>query len=437
MSSKTLVFTSAALVYGAFAQGGFYRPQALTLLALTAIAVFVSGPLMAWRDWFRLPRSTQIGIIITGLGITTAIVVRPITDSILSVAVHLTAVLAAILGVRLGRRAEFVQILRLLSWTGVAVALIGLVGVAFHNEPLALEAQGNWRAASTLTYANAMAALLVPCLAAAMLRIRQAAPTATLEGAIIIGGFIASMSRGSALGVALGVVLVLATGGRGLLAAATRSLLGGLVIGAAAIPSVFGPSRPWLVAIGLLAGILATTAGSSMSRLLKRWPVALALIGATAAVALLFAPRMTSEIVDRALNEDRLQIWQAAWDAGREGPLFGQGLGRFEVYEVRYGTLFRIRYAHNEFLQALVETGWPGAAALATGSAFGAWGLWARRRRDDVWYLAVLVVTTFGIHGLTDFIWHVPAVGFATALWYGAAVSRAIEPSVSVEPVGS
>jgi hypothetical protein len=423
VNQKTLGFISAALVYGALAQGGFYRTQALTLMALTAITVFAGGPRQAWRDWSELPRTTRIGIAITAAAMTIAIAVRPIADSILSVAVHLTAVLAAVVGVRLGRRSEIAHILRLLSWTGVAVALLGLVGVAFHHEPLALEAQDNWRAASTLTYANSMAAFLVPCFAAALMRMRQVAPTASIEAAIIIGGFAATMSRGSAVGLAVGVVLVLATGGRRLLGTAGRSLLGGSIIGAAAAPSIFGTSRPILVAGGLALGLAVTAASGSLSRL-STTAVALALVAATAVVAAVFAPQTTSEIVDRAINEDRLQIWTATWETARDGPIFGQGLGHFEVYEVRYGEIFRIRYAHNEFLQALVETGWPGAIALAIGSILGAWGLWRRRSKDDEWFLAVLVVATFGVHGLTDFIWHVPVVGLATALWYGAAVGR-------------
>ena len=54
---------------------------------------------------------------------------------------------------------------------GVAVAMTGWLGVALHQRPWGLPSQGLWRAASTLTYANATAALLVPLALVALARL--------------------------------------------------------------------------------------------------------------------------------------------------------------------------------------------------------------------------------------------------------------------------
>jgi hypothetical protein len=54
---------------------------------------------------------------------------------------------------------------------GVAVAMTGWLGVALHQRLWGLPSQGLWRAASTLTYANATAALLVPLALVALARL--------------------------------------------------------------------------------------------------------------------------------------------------------------------------------------------------------------------------------------------------------------------------
>lgn len=419
MPSRTALFASAAIVYGLIAQGAFYRPQAFTLLALAALALFADGWRPAMAAWFDLPRLTRIGIQVTLAAITVAVVMRPSTASILPVTIHSTAVVGSLVGVRIRREGQVGGVMLAMSLAGVLVALLGAIGVAWHREPLALQAQGIWRAASTLTYANAMAAALVPCIAAACWRIRAGIPTGSVELSIMIGGMVATMSRGSALGMAIGVVALAVTTGRDAFAGFGRPLVGGAIIGASALPSVFGEGRPLLLFLGLLLGVGLANSRRSVPLLHGDWRVIGAVAAGVALAVLLLAPSATGQIVDRAVNEDRLQIWDAAWQAARSDPIFGQGLGVFEVFQERYGQLFRIRYAHNELLQALVETGWVGAFGLALGSALGLLGYLTRRTPRGDWGLGIFVVVTFGIHGLTDFIWHISVVGFLTAIWYG------------------
>jgi hypothetical protein len=94
---------------------------------------------------------------------------------------------------------------------GGLVAATGWVGVAWRVTPWALEDQGVWRAATTLTYANAAAGLLVPLalLAVARLAARPGVP-ANLAVWLLLVGVGATLSRGGALALAVGAA-VLAT----------------------------------------------------------------------------------------------------------------------------------------------------------------------------------------------------------------------------------
>src|SRR5207245_997371 len=81
---------------------------------------------------------------------------------------------------------------------------IGLLGVAFHVSPWSMRATGLWRAASTLTYANALGALLVLSVPAALvLAAERPGPIARVFTFLILAGVLASLSRGAFLGMAV------------------------------------------------------------------------------------------------------------------------------------------------------------------------------------------------------------------------------------------
>jgi O-antigen ligase len=119
------------------------------------------------------------------------------------------------------------------------------------------------------------------------------------------------------------------------------------------------------------------------------------------------------------VDESRLAVWAASLRA-LEGArwLTGYGLGTFAVAAteaVRYlqGVGLKLDgmagFAHNEYLQILVETGLPGLGVVL-------WGV-ARvlgRSRGDRWLTAALAAAAF--HATVDFSFHTPAVAVLLAV---------------------
>ncbi len=75
-------------------------------------------------------------------------------------------------------------------------------------------------------------------------------------------------------------------------------------------------------------------------------------------------------------NEFRRWTWIGTARMARSNPVFGTGIGAYELTYPRYAeTAFTI-HAHNSYLQLMAETGYPGAlaalACLAAAAAFGA-----------------------------------------------------------------
>jgi hypothetical protein len=108
-----------------------------------------------------------------------------------------TVVLLAVRRLTLGQREALAAAV---VTVGVLAAAIGWVGVAWRITPWALADQGLWRAATTLTYANAAAGLLVPMalLAVARLAARPGVPAIAAACLLLIGAG-ATLSRGGAL----------------------------------------------------------------------------------------------------------------------------------------------------------------------------------------------------------------------------------------------
>jgi hypothetical protein len=183
------------LVYGTVAQGGFYPVQAMTLAAATLVCAVLFGG--------RIPRPVVFGFAALALGIGLSWALRPEGDPRVATAVLVIAIGATVIGARV--RASWSTVCGLLLLIGAGASLIGIAATVAHREPYALEAQGIWRAASTLTYANSLGAVLVPCFAAAAIRL--AARSTFLERlgtAAIVAGSIASLSRAAWVSVVLG-----------------------------------------------------------------------------------------------------------------------------------------------------------------------------------------------------------------------------------------
>ncbi|MBC6982485.1 O-antigen ligase [Caulobacter sp. 17J80-11] len=135
--------------------------------------------------------------------------------------------------------------------------------------------------------------------------------------------------------------------------------------------------------------------------------------------------------------EVRRAIFEAHWRAFQASPLVGYGPGSFEAINDaimtpgNYDTLWRIRAAHNAWLEQLETVGLLGFLPLL---ALVAWPL-ARitlaardpRRRGVVWLRATTCAALLiGLHGLSDYALQEPSIVLAFATLLGVAYAAAV-----------
>jgi O-antigen ligase len=140
-------------------------------------------------------------------------------------------------------------------------------------------------------------------------------------------------------------------------------------------------------------------------------------------------------------SDSRLEFWRDSLPILKDHPL-GIGLRNFEkvfpVYNVSMLADKRLEYAHNDYLQLLIEAGWIGFIALLTGFSIFMWKSASRIRRLDLHYdplryfLAVGAFSgliSLAFHSFFDFNLQIPAncVYFVTlmAILYSCAWQHA------------
>ncbi len=186
----------AALAAALVAPGGYYGSgQRLVAVLVSAAAVLALG---AWRPSIvaRHPIS-RVCAALAGWSVASAALAGDWTSAVSTVLVLAGAVVVVLTCARLDVEQRD-QLATAVVGLGVVVALSGWAGVAWHKAPLALEDQGLWRAATTLTYANAAAGFLAVVALLSLARSTGSPPsglhaTATL---VLLTGLGATLSRG-------------------------------------------------------------------------------------------------------------------------------------------------------------------------------------------------------------------------------------------------
>lgn len=130
--------------------------------------------------------------------------------------------------------------------------------------------------------------------------------------------------------------------------------------------------------------------------------------------------------------EGRLIIWRDSLGILRDYPLFGIGLGNYGGAFKHYSSMNTMvfpRYAHNEWLEALLTQGWVGFAPFAL--MFLALGRVLVRSvrqaigRDRLWKMGVLSgLSGLAIHSFTEFNFHLPAIAITAALMMGLLLAH-------------
>jgi O-antigen ligase len=194
-----------------------------------------------------------------------------------------------------------------------------------------------------------------------------------------------------------------------------------------------------VLVVGLLAshsrgGLLAFAAGSlAVVVFLRRWRVlVLPILAAVVAIGFLWvdvsATRAAFET--RSLRQSRLGLWSDAARMVPDFPVLGAGFNAFGTSYARYQTVERYEWygeAHNEYLQAVVDTGLAGAALVAA-LLFTLLRRGARAAAGTIFDAGVFgALLACAMHNVVDFNWQIPANAATFAALAGIVMRRAAD----------
>ena len=439
----------AALATGLLRQGAAYTAGQLALGLFLAAALFlaVSGSPPSAADIRRPPVPALLGLAAWAL-LDAALHGSPGRGAAPALLV------AGIVGVfavcrRLPDAGREILLMGIIA-SALVVAATGWLGLAFRIAPWRWEAQGVWRASSTLTYPNATAAVLVmvALLVLALLTERGRSLPLGLAATGLLVGAGATLSRAGLLALlAGGVVLVALARPRRVARASIGPVLGAAVALGGLVPSMgaSGGASPVWAATGLLAGLII---GGGLASVGPRGAIALVsgacLFGVLAVVTL--GPDRLAGAADHVAgvrltleSPERFEATRVALDTLGDRPLTGGGPGLVEWRWMHAnGSSTTVRYVHNEYVQLTAELGLVGAALLAAALLTLAWALWKRRDAGPsrpLWAGVVAGICALAVHSASDFVWHIPAIPLVAAALVGLVLPpRDREPGPSDQP---
>ncbi|MCP2250978.1 O-antigen ligase family protein [Lentzea aerocolonigenes] len=389
------------------AQGGYYLPGRVMSGLLVGVAVVLARP----RPNLVAALGGAFALWAAARGLIEGDVLSAL-PAVAAAAVFVGAVLVAAQADQEQRE----LLATVVVGVGGLVAFTGWVAVVFRVPSWTTVAEGLLRAASTLTYPNAAAAVMAAA-AVLSLVLRPTLPTMGLTY-LLCTGIGATMSRAGVIALAAGLlVLCVCRGFKTTVIAAAPPLLGAAVAVAALLPTMRVADEPQvLVAVGgLVAGALVALGLRRLGRFVV--PVAVLLAAGGAAAAAGFADRLSTRV--SFSSPDRSQAAQAALELVAKSPVLGVGPGNGSFFFARGNEGTRVmRYVHNEYLQVLVELGAVGLLLALGVVAAVLIALW-RGRGTPLWAGAVAAVVVVLVHSGFDFLWHLPVVLIVAGLCAG------------------
>ncbi len=429
----------AALAGALAAQGAYYGVGQWPVIVLLAGALLVSGRARPWSSSDTRFAPLAVCAVLAGWATVRAAAAGDVADG-MGVVALLAAVAATVL---LARRTTDVDALGVAAVAlGVFTALTGWVGVAWRMSPWALEDQGLWRAATTMTYANAAAGVLAALALVALghLAAHPRSRLTALSVCMVLTGLGATLSRGGLLAMAVGVAALAALlGARAVARVALAPVVGASVALAALVPSMSANADPHPVtaSAGLVGG-LALTGWLLGGAGRRRAVVLVAALAVALGLALASGDGWQGGTAVRqgrftAASPDRADAANAAFRLVGEHPVVGVGPGRATLSWVGHdGTTLVAKYAHNEYLQVLAELGAVGLVVLL--ALFVTVARAVRETRPShpsvpLWAGATAGLVALAAGSALDFLWHVPAVPLVGGLLVGITVPKAKEKS--------
>jgi hypothetical protein len=438
----------AALAAATVGQGAYYRRVNIVCAVLLVLA---AAALLARRRLATLRPSRWV---LAGLGVMSASAV--ITGLLaghlagaLGTAALLSGLAVIVAVVTSSTDAVRRQLADAILALGVFLAATAWVGVAFHHTPIGHVDGGLWRGATTVTYANAAAAILGPLALWALARVTSGHAWLYRAAAVLLlAGLVATLSRAGIASFVVGLVILARLLGFGVMwRAAKMVVLGGLVAAAALMPGmpVASAPKPLWAFSGLVAGLVIGVVraptphdrrrrpGREARRLRIGWSALLAGMALAVTLVGFSGVHAWSDRLSMS-SPDRTSVESVALHTWLDHPFRGVGPGRaLFVWTTEDHRLVFARYAHNEYLQTAAEQGVLGLIGLgALGFAVGAtalrgWRSGSRSPSDDgpvgdemlLRAGAIAGLICLAVHSAFDFLWHVPLVPMIAAVAVG------------------
>jgi hypothetical protein len=436
-----LTIVSACLVY----DGGF-GAATQTILACASGLVLVAATLLdpsGIRNALNLPVAALLGLTLLNAAsllwadVTLEDSARVALTSSTYAAMAISAcVLAQFTGVRF-----FVT--RWVAIVAIASALVGLYAVAFESVRWAGLIDGQWRASGFPGYPPALAYLQL----AGMTVLAREALSGVLRlpaaGGLVLsaGSLLLTQSR---MGLLLAVIMLgfwiykpralIGSGRRQATQLSLLAIAGGTLVAA----SIRIPDLPAfkLAAAALVIAVAMLLFGSVSRRDPDRSKAPLRLPRArTGAVVFLTTVAVFVGLAQshfgsstsdgrqakQGVDHGRIGIWSDSIESISEAPLLGHGAGSFYVV-TRGAQESPVRFAHNQVVEATVESGIFGGALILV-LAFGVASAVYRRRNRTVAGVLLPAVLLFPVFWSFDWTWHLMAVGSVWAISLGVLSS--------------
>ncbi len=416
-----VALVAAALGDAAIDHGAFFRPgfRVVVLLVLAAGAISFASAAATARD---------VAAPIVALGalalwyVVAAAAAHDVAGVVPYVAM-LAALSATFLVVRRASDRERQLLLGFVIVVGLVVAATGWIGFVGRTAPLALPDQccgGIWRAASTITYANAAAAVLtMSFLVAFSLLATTTRPRGVrLVSFTLLLGLFTTLSRGGIIGLVVGLLVLAIVGDRTPFRRGWTVGVGAAVAAAALLPSlhVSQGRHVVLACIGAVVGAAISVSSARQAAIAVLSAATLAVAVPTVRMPMLDGLAAVAHGRVTADSPDRTRALDDAWRLARSHLVAGVGPGHVDVtwHEATpFGDVqLHLPYVHDEYVQVLVETGAPGFAVLVAGLAATGVAVVRRRRAPGVIAAAGCCATLAAVatESAFDFLWHVPIV---------------------------
>lgn len=389
------------------AQGGYYLPGRVLSGLLVGAAVVLARP----RPNLLVALGGALAVWAAVRGLLEGDVVSAV-PTVAAVGVFVGAVLVA----SQADQSQRELLATVVVGVGALVAFTGWIAVVFRVPSWTTVAEGLLRAASTLTYPNAAAAVMAAG-AVLSLALRPTLITAA-AGFLLVTGVAATMSRAGMIALAAGLLaLCVGQGVRKTVVTAAPPFIGAMVAAGALLSTirVADEPQPLIASAGLVMGAVVTF---GLPRL-GRWavPVAVVLIAGGGVAAYLSSSGLSTRI--SFTSPDRSGATGAALELVSKAPLIGAGPGKGTFFFDWGNEGMRImRYVHNEYLQVLVELGAVGLLLALGVIAAVLIAMW-RGRGTALWAGAMAAVVVVLVHSAFDFLWHLPVVLVVAGLCAG------------------